>query len=89
MQVHVHIKRFLMKELLETDEVIAQWCRDLFVEKVSIIHLVLQQGAVLGGLACMFEIILYLKRKRRIVVTLTKLCTFVFLCLIMFILMHA
>ncbi|XWS43171.1 hypothetical protein CRYUN_Cryun16bG0080000 [Craigia yunnanensis] len=31
--VHVHIKRFLMKELPETDEAVAQWCRDLFVEK--------------------------------------------------------
>ncbi|XWS43172.1 hypothetical protein CRYUN_Cryun16bG0080000 [Craigia yunnanensis] len=32
-KVHVHIKRFLMKELPETDEAVAQWCRDLFVEK--------------------------------------------------------
>ncbi|XP_039069861.1 1-acyl-sn-glycerol-3-phosphate acyltransferase 2-like [Hibiscus syriacus] len=31
--VHVHIKRHLMKELPETDEAIAQWCKDLFVEK--------------------------------------------------------
>ncbi|KAJ4971695.1 hypothetical protein NE237_004794 [Protea cynaroides] len=32
--VHVHIKRHLMKELPETDEGIAQWCRDKFVAKV-------------------------------------------------------
>lgn len=41
LQVHVHVKRHLMKELPETDEAVAQWCKDLFVEKVSIIHLVL------------------------------------------------
>ncbi|GMJ02314.1 lysophosphatidyl acyltransferase 2 [Hibiscus trionum] len=31
--VHVHIKRHLMKELPETDEAVAQWCKDLFVGK--------------------------------------------------------
>ncbi|KAE8701659.1 1-acyl-sn-glycerol-3-phosphate acyltransferase 2 [Hibiscus syriacus] len=31
--VHVHVKRHLMKELPETDEAVAQWCKDLFVEK--------------------------------------------------------
>ncbi|KAL1187026.1 hypothetical protein V6Z11_A01G219800 [Gossypium hirsutum] len=31
--VHVHIKRCLMKELPEMDEAVAQWCKDLFVEK--------------------------------------------------------
>ncbi|KAL2952762.1 hypothetical protein AAZX31_19G129000 [Glycine max] len=31
--VHVHIKRHLMKELPETDEAVAQWCRDIFVAK--------------------------------------------------------
>ncbi|XVE75650.1 hypothetical protein DITRI_Ditri12bG0110100 [Diplodiscus trichospermus] len=31
--VHVHVKRRLMKELPETDEAVAQWCKDLFVEK--------------------------------------------------------
>ncbi|KAG4163675.1 hypothetical protein ERO13_D01G186600v2 [Gossypium hirsutum] len=31
--VHVHIKRHLMKELPEMDEAVAQWCKDLFVEK--------------------------------------------------------
>ncbi|KAL2225927.1 UNVERIFIED_CONTAM: 1-acyl-sn-glycerol-3-phosphate acyltransferase 2 [Sesamum indicum] len=31
--VHVHLKRHLMKDLPETDEAIAQWCRDAFVAK--------------------------------------------------------
>ncbi|TYH32117.1 hypothetical protein ES288_A01G225900v1 [Gossypium darwinii] len=31
--VHVHIKRCLMKELPEMDEAVAQWCKDLFMEK--------------------------------------------------------
>ncbi|XP_022744048.1 1-acyl-sn-glycerol-3-phosphate acyltransferase 2-like isoform X1 [Durio zibethinus] len=31
--VHVHIKRHLMKELPDTDEAVAQWCKDIFVEK--------------------------------------------------------
>ncbi|MBA0800563.1 hypothetical protein Gohar_010989, partial [Gossypium harknessii] len=31
--VQVHVKRRLMKELPETDEAVAQWCKDLFVEK--------------------------------------------------------
>ncbi|KAG7037145.1 1-acyl-sn-glycerol-3-phosphate acyltransferase PLS1, partial [Cucurbita argyrosperma subsp. argyrosperma] len=31
--VHVHIKRHSMKELPETDDAIAQWCRDMFVAK--------------------------------------------------------
>ncbi|KAK8628728.1 hypothetical protein V6N13_009311 [Hibiscus sabdariffa] len=31
--VHVNVKRHLMKELPETDEAVAQWCKDLFVEK--------------------------------------------------------
>ncbi|KAB2098013.1 hypothetical protein ES319_A01G208800v1 [Gossypium barbadense] len=33
LKVHVHIKRCLMKELPEMDEAVAQWCKDLFVEK--------------------------------------------------------
>ncbi|RXH81141.1 hypothetical protein DVH24_005055 [Malus domestica] len=32
--VHVQIKRHLMKELPETDEAVAQWCKDIFVAKV-------------------------------------------------------
>lgn len=35
-QVHVHIKRHLMKELPDTDEAVAQWCRDIFVAKVHV-----------------------------------------------------
>ncbi|PPR94450.1 hypothetical protein GOBAR_AA26218 [Gossypium barbadense] len=31
--VYVHIKRRLMKQLPETDEAVAQWCKDIFVEK--------------------------------------------------------
>ncbi|KAE9585293.1 hypothetical protein Lal_00018316 [Lupinus albus] len=35
--VHVHIKRHLMKELPETDESVAQWCRDIFVAKDALL----------------------------------------------------
>ncbi|TKY53316.1 1-acyl-sn-glycerol-3-phosphate acyltransferase 2 [Spatholobus suberectus] len=35
--VHVHIKRHLMKDLPEEDEAVAQWCRDLFVAKDSLL----------------------------------------------------
>ncbi|XP_057506893.1 1-acyl-sn-glycerol-3-phosphate acyltransferase 2 [Actinidia eriantha] len=31
--VHVHLKRHLMKELPETDDDVAQWCKDVFVAK--------------------------------------------------------
>ncbi|KAL2535077.1 1-acyl-sn-glycerol-3-phosphate acyltransferase 2 [Abeliophyllum distichum] len=31
--VHVHLKRHLMKDLPETDDDVAQWCRDVFVAK--------------------------------------------------------
>ncbi|KAL3841233.1 hypothetical protein ACJIZ3_025824 [Penstemon smallii] len=31
--VHVHIKRHLMKDLPETDDAVAQWCKDAFVAK--------------------------------------------------------
>ncbi|MFS7977405.1 putative 1-acylglycerol-3-phosphate O-acyltransferase [Helianthus anomalus] len=31
--LHVKIKRHLMKDLPETDEAVAQWCKDLFVAK--------------------------------------------------------
>lgn len=39
MQVHVHIKRHLMKELPESDDAVAQWCKDLFVAKVHSVEL--------------------------------------------------
>lgn len=31
--VHVHLKRHLMKDLPESDDDIAQWCRDIFIAK--------------------------------------------------------
>lgn len=34
MQVQVHIKRHLMKELPESEDAVAQWCKDIFVAKV-------------------------------------------------------
>ncbi|XP_044468179.1 1-acyl-sn-glycerol-3-phosphate acyltransferase 2-like isoform X1 [Mangifera indica] len=35
--VHVHIKRHLMKELPESDDAVAQWCKDVFVAKDSLL----------------------------------------------------
>lgn len=35
--MHVHIKRHLMKDLPETDEAVAQWCRDIFVAKDALL----------------------------------------------------
>ncbi|KAI5392707.1 1-acyl-sn-glycerol-3-phosphate acyltransferase 2 [Lathyrus oleraceus] len=35
--VQVHIKRHLMKELPETDEAVAQWCKDIFVAKDALL----------------------------------------------------
>ncbi|GKV34652.1 hypothetical protein SLEP1_g43010 [Rubroshorea leprosula] len=35
--VHVHLKRRSMNELPETDEAIAQWCRDVFVAKDALL----------------------------------------------------
>ncbi|KAB5519485.1 hypothetical protein DKX38_023804 [Salix brachista] len=35
--VHIHIKRHLMKELPETDDGIAQWCKDVFVAKDALL----------------------------------------------------
>ncbi|XP_004513649.1 1-acyl-sn-glycerol-3-phosphate acyltransferase 2-like [Cicer arietinum] len=35
--VHVHIKRHLMKDLPESDEAVAQWCRDIFVTKDALL----------------------------------------------------
>ncbi|KAL2326990.1 hypothetical protein Fmac_020417 [Flemingia macrophylla] len=36
-EVHVHIKRRLMKDFPEEDEAVAQWCRDIFVAKDALI----------------------------------------------------
>ena len=41
LQVHLHIKRHLMKDLPESEDDIAQWCKDIFVEKVVILKFVL------------------------------------------------
>ncbi|KAJ9181122.1 hypothetical protein P3X46_009286 [Hevea brasiliensis] len=35
--VHVHLKRHLMKDLPETDDAVAQWCRDIFVAKDALL----------------------------------------------------
>ncbi|KAL2923709.1 1-acyl-sn-glycerol-3-phosphate acyltransferase 2 [Bienertia sinuspersici] len=35
--VHVHIKRQIMKDLPETDDAVAQWCRDAFVAKDALL----------------------------------------------------
>jgi hypothetical protein len=38
LQVHVHIKRHVMKNLPETDDAVAQWCKDAFVAKVVTVY---------------------------------------------------
>ncbi|KAJ4706448.1 1-acyl-sn-glycerol-3-phosphate acyltransferase [Melia azedarach] len=35
--VHVHLRRHLMQELPETDDAVAQWCKDIFVAKDSLL----------------------------------------------------
>lgn len=35
--VHVHIKRHVMRDLPETDEAVAQWCKDIFVAKDALL----------------------------------------------------
>ncbi|KAM1079490.1 hypothetical protein ACFX13_014561 [Malus domestica] len=35
--VHVHIKRHLMRALPETDDAVAQWCKDIFVAKDALL----------------------------------------------------
>ncbi|KAH1258130.1 1-acyl-sn-glycerol-3-phosphate acyltransferase 2 [Glycine max] len=42
--VHVHIKRHLMKELPDTDEAVAQWCRDIFVAKDALLDKHMAEG---------------------------------------------
>lgn len=36
-QVHIRIKRYSMTELPQTDDGVAQWCKDLYVEKACIL----------------------------------------------------
>ncbi|KAH0467390.1 hypothetical protein IEQ34_004628 [Dendrobium chrysotoxum] len=43
-QIHVHMKRRPMNEVPETDEAIAQWCRDMFMAKDSLLDKHLAQG---------------------------------------------
>lgn len=35
--IHVHLKRHLMKELPESDDDVAKWCRDIFVAKDNLL----------------------------------------------------
>ncbi|XP_021831482.1 1-acyl-sn-glycerol-3-phosphate acyltransferase 2 [Prunus avium] len=35
--VHVHIKRHVMRDLPQTDEAVAQWCKDIFVAKDALL----------------------------------------------------
>ncbi|GMH18721.1 hypothetical protein Nepgr_020562 [Nepenthes gracilis] len=36
-EIHVHIKRYSMKDLPESDDEVAQWCRDIFVAKDALL----------------------------------------------------
>ena len=40
-QVHVHMKRHAMSDLPETDDEVAQWCKDIFMAKVLEIEFLL------------------------------------------------
>ncbi|XXG48600.1 hypothetical protein AAC387_Pa02g3001 [Persea americana] len=42
--VHVHIKRHSMNQLPQTDEGVAQWCRDIFVAKDALLDRHLAEG---------------------------------------------
>ncbi|KAJ3698493.1 hypothetical protein LUZ61_002198 [Rhynchospora tenuis] len=46
--VHVHMKRRAMSELPQTDEEIAQWCKDLFVAKDALLDKHIAEGSF-GG----------------------------------------
>ncbi|KAK1313899.1 1-acyl-sn-glycerol-3-phosphate acyltransferase PLS1 [Acorus calamus] len=43
--IHVHIKRHSMAELPETDDGVAQWCKDKFVEKDALLQRHLVEGS--------------------------------------------
>ncbi|KAL5545584.1 hypothetical protein UlMin_005271 [Ulmus minor] len=47
--VHVHIKRHLMKDLPESEDDIAQWCKDLFVEKDKLLDKHAAEGTFPGA----------------------------------------
>lgn len=38
MQIDVKVTRHLMKDLPESDEAVAQWCKDIFVAKVHLLN---------------------------------------------------
>ncbi|KAL0346258.1 UNVERIFIED_CONTAM: 1-acyl-sn-glycerol-3-phosphate acyltransferase 2 [Sesamum radiatum] len=42
--IHVHLKRHLMNDLPETDEAVAQWCRDAFVAKDKLLDRHIAEG---------------------------------------------
>ncbi|KAH7665528.1 lysophosphatidic acid acyltransferase / lysophosphatidylinositol acyltransferase protein [Dioscorea alata] len=42
--VHVHMKRHAMSELPETDDGVAQWCRDIFVAKDALLDKHIAEG---------------------------------------------
>ncbi|KAJ3698492.1 hypothetical protein LUZ61_002197 [Rhynchospora tenuis] len=46
--VHVHIKRRAMSELPQTDDEVAQWCKDLFVAKDALLDKHIAEGSF-GG----------------------------------------
>ncbi|KAK4759433.1 hypothetical protein SAY87_022564 [Trapa incisa] len=35
--IHVHLKRHMMKDMPKTEDAVAQWCRDIFVEKDALL----------------------------------------------------
>ncbi|KAG8367914.1 hypothetical protein BUALT_Bualt16G0122300 [Buddleja alternifolia] len=43
--VHVHLKRHLMKDLPETDDAVAQWCKDAFVAKDKLLDKHIAEGS--------------------------------------------
>ncbi|XP_075508814.1 1-acyl-sn-glycerol-3-phosphate acyltransferase 2-like [Primulina tabacum] len=43
--VHVHLKRELMKDLPDTDDAVAQWCRDIFVAKDKLLDTYMAEGS--------------------------------------------
>ncbi|KZV50268.1 hypothetical protein F511_23254 [Dorcoceras hygrometricum] len=43
--VHVHLQRELMKDLPDTDDAVAQWCRDIFVAKDKLLDTYMAEGS--------------------------------------------
>ncbi|GFP89673.1 1-acyl-sn-glycerol-3-phosphate acyltransferase 2 [Phtheirospermum japonicum] len=50
--VHVHLKRHLMKDLPESNDAVAQWCKDVFVAKVVCSWAILLILGVLKVIQC-------------------------------------